>query len=114
MTAAHFPGFHVATKRLRVTVAEWAKRPDSLVDTTAYYFNPHAEKLGIEAWRLVEGVDPRNDGDVFDVWMVDGACYAAPGHAYLYIREQDAQAMGFAPPLTAGAVAGMDSMLGAL
>lgn len=86
-------------ERVRITVAQWAKRPDALIDSSAYLFNAEAHEMGLESWRVVDGVDPLVDGSAFDIWLASGRCISAqPGSAFLYVSEAHAAALAQASP----------------
>jgi hypothetical protein len=74
---------HPETGRRLVTVEQWANRPDSLVDECAYWFDPVAEAMGVECWRLVEGLDAhigRSPCSHYDVLFVGaGFCTVTKG-----------------------------------
>lgn len=52
------------TGRRVVTVAEWNNRPDELIDEYAYWFNPEAADVGLDPWRLIEGIDAHTNGQL--------------------------------------------------
>lgn len=81
------------TGRRRVTVAEGHARPDSLVDTWAYWFNPEARALGLECWKLVEGTDAHTRDGLYDVDFANGTYRTARGDEFLYINPKDYEAL---------------------
>jgi len=76
------------TGRRLVTVAEWNDRPDQLIDEYAYWFSPAAKALGLDPWRLVEGVERHRPycATKFDVLFVNGRYLTVSGEAPIYIR----------------------------
>lgn len=73
------------TGRRAVTVAEWNNRPDELIDTWAYWFNPEAHALGLECRKLVEGIDAHTRDGLYDVDFANGTFRTARGDELLYI-----------------------------
>jgi hypothetical protein len=88
MNTQHYPDPCPDTKRRVVTLAQWAKRPDVLIDTTAYWYNPSALEFNTDPWRLIESVDPHVKGDLYDVWFASGSSKEnLPGTQRIYITE---------------------------
>lgn len=81
------------TGRRRVTVAEWHTRPDSLIDTWAYQYNPEADALGVECWKLVEGTDAHVRDGLYDIDFANGTYRTARGDEPLYINPKDYEAL---------------------
>ena len=77
------------TGRRRMTVAEWHARPDNLIDAWAYQYNPEADALGLECWKLVEGTDARVRGGMYDIDFANGTYCTARGDEPLYINPKD-------------------------
>jgi hypothetical protein len=59
-------------------------------DAPAYLFKQEAEEWGMDPWRVIEGVDPDNFGENFDIWGAADWCkrvgpafliFVAPKHA---------------------------------
>lgn len=90
---AQYPDPCPETGRRVVTVAEWHKRPDELIDTWAYWFNPEAHALGLECWKLVEGIDAHTRGRAFDVDFVHGTFRTVTGEQPIYVRPQHYEAL---------------------
>lgn len=66
------PGYvHPTTGRVAVLVADLADS-DLNGDAPAYFYNEEAEDMGLDAWRLVEGIDPHTNGQGFDVCFASG------------------------------------------
>jgi hypothetical protein len=86
------PGhIHAPTGRVAITVAEAAERPD--VDSPLYWFIPYDEELGLDGWRVVDGIDPHTDGKAFDVWFEGHASpKTVKGNACVYIGKREAAA----------------------
>ena len=57
-------------------------------DAAAYWLTPSESDL--DPWALVEGVDPRTDGQHFDVWFASGKCMTVAAGATLYLSASDA------------------------
>ncbi len=57
------------TGRVAVRVADFA-RSDLNGDAPAYLLNEEAEEMGLDGWRLIEGVDISRDGSRFEIWGV--------------------------------------------
>lgn len=94
MDEPHFPAVHRPTQRRAVTVAAWAKRPDYLLDAAAYWFRPDSEALGLDPWRVIDGVDAHMTGDAFDVWFASGTCAEnIPGEKTIYVSETHYRAL---------------------
>lgn len=86
------PGYYdpePETGRRLVTVGEWDKRPDSLVDEYAYWYNPTDAEYGLDPWRVVDGIDPPADdapaGTLYDVWFASGHSRACTPDHLLYV-----------------------------
>jgi hypothetical protein len=78
--------------RHRITVAEWNRRPDELIDTAAYTYDKEADEYGLEPWRVVDGIDEIIAGEhkgKFDIWFASGRCKeGVSGDHPLYIHEK--------------------------
>jgi len=74
--------------RHRVTVAQWDKRPDSLVDEAAYWFAPYAEECGNDPWAVIDGIDAHTTGGRFDVWFASGQCVTVEGSKPIYVGDK--------------------------
>lgn len=74
-----------STGRRVVTIAQWDKRPDALIDTCAYWFSKEAYECSMDPWSVVDGVDKHVDGAGFDVWFASGQMKAAAGTQQLYV-----------------------------
>lgn len=59
------------TGRVAVLAADLA-RSDMNGDAWAYFYNEEADRMGLEAWRLVEGIDPHTHGNEFDLCFANG------------------------------------------
>ena len=68
-----------------VTVAEWNNRPDDLIDEYAYWFSPEAADVGLDPWRLVEGIVAHTRDGLYDVDFASGTFRTARGDELLYI-----------------------------
>ena len=79
------PAAAVRANRLPVTVAQWAARPDDLIDEIAYYLSRDAEDLGLDPWRLIESADARTSGGKFDLWFYAGNPVTTPGEFVIYV-----------------------------
>lgn len=88
-----YPETDHATGRRRITVAQWANRPDDLVDEYAYYFNPEAEAMGLECWRLVEGIDPHIRRGLYDIDFANGTYCTVEDCFPLYVTADHAEAL---------------------
>lgn len=73
------------TGRRRITVAQWANRPDELVDDYAFFFDPEAEEKGRASWAFVEEVELRVSDGRFDVCMEYGLFRTVPADWPLYV-----------------------------
>jgi len=74
------------TDRRLVSVAEWNARPDELIDECAYWFNFEAAQVGLDPWRLIEGIDAHINGGAFDVIFVNGTFKTVTGEQMIYVR----------------------------
>lgn len=75
------------TGRRIVTVAEWYNRPDELFDEYAYWFSAHMVGWGLDPWRLVKGIEARDQEGLYDVHIVlCGIYWAIPGIREIYVR----------------------------
>lgn len=86
MTNRIYPDPCPRTGRRVVTVAQWAARPDELVDEHAYWFDPEGEERGADPWRLVEGADAHMRGEGFDVLFANGTYRIVTGEQFIYVR----------------------------
>lgn len=59
------------TGRVAVLVGDLAES-DLMGDVPAYLFNEADAGAGRDPWRLIEQVDPRADGERFDVCLANG------------------------------------------
>lgn len=82
---AEYPDPCPLTGRRRVTVEQWANRPESLCDEYAYWFNAPEAEVGLDPWRLIEGIDPRTKDDQYDVCFASGKYRTTPGDTVIYI-----------------------------
>lgn len=74
------------TGRRVVTVAQWDKRPDSLVDESAYWFDQENADFGLDPWSVIDGIDKHTDDHLYDVWMASGKCRSdIAGRQRIYI-----------------------------
>lgn len=69
--------------RVRITVAQF-HACGALVDNEvpAYLHNKENADLGLEPWRVVEGVDPHTQGGKFDIWLASGRCIEGVDGSY--------------------------------
>ena len=81
------------TGRRVVTVAEWNNRPDELIDEYAYWFNPEAADVGLDPWRLIEGIDAHTNGREFDVLFPPASFRTVTGEQPIYVRPQHYEAL---------------------
>jgi len=88
------------TGRRVVTVAEWNNRPDELIDEYAYWFNPEAADVGLDPWRLVEGIDAHTNGREYDVDFANGTFKTVTGGQPIYVRPQHYEALKCAASLS--------------
>jgi len=59
--------------RMPVTVAEYASVPGYMDnDVPAYKYDAEARELGLECWRLIDGIDAHIGGGMFDIWFANG------------------------------------------
>jgi hypothetical protein len=86
------------TGRRVATVAEWADRPDELIDEYAYWHDPELAEMGLDPWRLIEGVDRRLVGGAYDVDFVNGGYRTVPGDQKIYIRAKHFDALNAPRP----------------
>jgi len=77
-----------ATGRRVVTVAQWAARPDALIDEYAYWFMPEADEMGLDPWRLIEGIDKHTRDADYDVLFVGAGFRAVDGGRPIYILQK--------------------------
>lgn len=47
----------VNTKRYRVTLADWHKRPDDLIDAACWLYSKSLDDDGLDPWREVDSID---------------------------------------------------------
>ena len=73
------------TGRRVVTVAEWNNRPGGLIDESAYWFNPEAADVGLDPWRLIEGIDAHTNGREFDVLFPPASYRTVTGEQQIYV-----------------------------
>lgn len=88
-----FPDPHPTTGRRTVAVEEWANRPDALTDSYAYWYVAAAEGMGLEPWRLIEGIDAHVAGGLFDVLFVGSGYRTVPGSHPIYVKPKDFEAL---------------------
>lgn len=81
------------TGRRRVTVAEWNNRPDALIDKYAYWYDPEAAEMGLDPWRLIEGIDAHARDGLYDVDFANGTYRTTPGEHPIYVRAQHFEAL---------------------
>lgn len=74
-----------ATGRRVVTVAQWDKRPDTLIDTSAYWFSTDAEEMGMDPWSVIDGIDKHTEGAGFDAWFANGQMKVVTGDQRIYV-----------------------------
>ncbi len=89
MNSINFQDPCATTGRRVVSVAQWHRRPDELVDVAAYWFSPVQDALGLDPWSLIDGIDAHTDGEDFDVWFASGRMKTVPGGQEIYIRARD-------------------------
>lgn len=89
------------TGRRVVTVAQWNARPDELIDEYAYWYDPEADAMGLDPWRLIEGIDAHTNEEKFDVLFVGSSYRTTPGEHPIYVRAQHYEAMKCAAFLSA-------------
>ena len=85
------------TGRRRVTVAEWGNRLGDLIDEFAYWYFPEVAEMGLDPWRLIEGVEARTGGG-FDVLFVNGKYRTVSGEQPIYVRAPHFEALKCAAP----------------
>lgn len=59
------------TGRVAVLAAKLAES-DMNGDVWAYFYNEEADRMGLEAWRLVEGIDPHTNENKLDLCFANG------------------------------------------
>lgn len=88
------PGYvHARTKRVAVSAGDFAKSTLN-GDVSAYWFNENADKMNLDPWTLVEGVDPHLDGERLDVWFANGCMKTVGYSAILFLSAKDAEMLG--------------------
>jgi hypothetical protein len=63
---------HPETKRVAVTVAEYAKSEMNGNDS-GFVYSQEAEREGVECWRMIDGIDPHTKDNKFDLWFENGS-----------------------------------------
>lgn len=91
--ASQYPDPCPDTGRRLVSVAEWNDRPDALIDEYAYWYSPEAAEMGLDPWRLIEGIDAHMQGRAFDVDFANGTYHTTPGHHPIYIAAKHYEAL---------------------
>ncbi len=81
----NFPDPCPHTGRRVVTVAQWNARPDELIDEYAYAFNPEAAEMGLDPWRLIEGIGAHTNGRNFDIDFANGTFRTVTGEQQIYV-----------------------------
>ncbi len=94
------PGYVCPTTgRVAVLVSDLAES-DLNGDAPAYYYDEVADDMGLEAWRLVEGIDPHVKGGSFDVCFASG-CYKTVGpQMTVFLSASDAARLAAEIPAT--------------
>jgi hypothetical protein len=77
------------TGRVAVLVRDYAAS-DLNGDAPAYWFSQKAEEWGTDPWRLVEGVDPQDDGGSFDVVFANGVTSKVGPRMTFFLSATDA------------------------
>ena len=96
--AGPFPAGYVEprTGRVAVLVKDYA---DSILngEKPAYWFGREADAMGLDPWRLVDGVDPLTAGGSWDVWFASGKpLRVGPGMTF-FMSEEHAGMLGVEP-----------------
>jgi hypothetical protein len=82
---------HPETKRIAVAVKDFASN-DINGTEFAFQYSQEAEDMGMECWRMIEGVDPHTSGEKFDVWFVSGSIpKIVYGNYLIFVQENHYQ-----------------------
>ena len=79
--------------RVAVTVKSFANS-DLNGEAPAYLYRPEAAEMGLDPWRLIEGVDRSTIGESFEIWGVaDWARKVGPNFV-IYVSRAHARKIG--------------------
>lgn len=85
------PGYvEPQTGRVAVLIADYANS-DLNGEAPAYWFDPAAATVGLDPWRLVEGVDPHVNSVSMDVWLVAGNSKTVGPLMTFFVAARDAK-----------------------
>lgn len=85
------PAVEPLSSRFRITLAQWAARPEPFVDEWAYAFDPEADAMGRDPWRMVEGVELLESGPKagqYEVEFANGTVIAREADDPIYVARR--------------------------
>lgn len=59
-------------------------------DTPAYTYDLHAAGMGLDPWRLIDGVNPNMKDDGCELWFASGACCDAKMSDVIFVSKKHA------------------------
>jgi hypothetical protein len=90
------PGYVCPTTgRVAVLVGDLAES-DWMGDVPAFLFNESDAVAGLDPWRLIEQVDPRADGERFDVCLANGTFATVGPLKSVFLAAADAARLALA------------------
>lgn len=81
------------TGRVAVLASKYADS-DLNGDVYAYYYSEANDEMGLEPWKLVDGVDKHTNGDSMDIWFASGNSMTVGASMTIFLAEKDALRLG--------------------
>lgn len=74
--------------RVAVSVKRYAES-ELNGDAPAYWYSRDADEMGLECWRVIDGVDIATNGQSFDVWGASGWFKTVGPNFIIYLSAKD-------------------------
>jgi hypothetical protein len=87
---------HPETKRIAVTAKQFVSN-DINGSECAFQYSQEAEDMGMECWRMIEGIDAHTKGGKYDLWFVNGSIPRVIDSDYLIFVQKNHYDKYFSP-----------------